>query len=212
MESINFNKKFILIILLMGIIFCIFLSTNVNAVNYDFEYRMALENIDFYDDSGNKLGIVINQGEYLYVRPELYGKTINNQFFVQTLFQANTVYIKENDLSFNNSTQVYITKETTNLYDLGGNVIGKIDKNVEVDVANRKENGFYNVSIDGYILASNLQPDPGQVGDLGQEGGEDPVRVDEGGNVITVITKGLLKLLFETLPKMLVNLFNNINL
>lgn len=212
MESINFNKKFILMVLLMAFLFNIFFIISVNAVNYDEEYRMALEDIEIYDENGNEIGIKINKGEYLNVRATKFNVIINGIEYVNTLHQSNSGFIKKSAVYFDEEKQVYITNKSINIYDFGENVIGKIDKGVMVDICEFNENGYFEIEIDGLIREDKLQPDTGQVGDLGQEGGEDPVRVDEGGNVITVITKGLLKLLFETLPKMLVNLFNNINL
>lgn len=212
MEGINFNKKFILIVLLMAFLFNIFFIISVNAVNYDIEYRMALEDIEIYDYNGNEVGIQINKGEYLDVRAKKFNVIINGVEYVNTLHQSNTGLIKKDAVYFNNEKQVYITNKSINIYDFGKNVIGKIDKDVEVDICQLHEDDYYEIEIDGLIREDELQPDTGQVGDLGQEGGEDPVRVDEGGNVITVIVKGILEFIFEKLPKMLLNVFNNINL
>ena len=207
MEGINFNKKFILMILLMTILFSIFFISSVSAEHSE---QRLIENAEFYDTEGNKIGIKLYEGEYLYVHDEK--EDINNVFYKMTVLGTNSVFIKANALDFENYiTRELITNKATYLYDSNENIIGQIDKGVKLDTALNEGDVYYQVLKDGLIIANKLQPDAGQVGDLSQEGDNIPMLVDddnEPGNVITVIVKGILKFLFEKLPKMFINLFN----
>lgn len=191
MEGINFNKKFILIILLMGIIFCIFLSTNVNAVN-----MVLTKDAEFYDTYGVKLGIKLNKGTRLYLNGE---KEVNGVVYRMTSLGSNIVRIKADALEFDNITvRNLVTEAAADIYDLHGKKIGRIEKGVKLDTAFNEGEEYFEVAIDGLIKAENFEEDINQ--DLNEDNNED-VKA-KGGNFITKIIAFILNLFSSMIVNM----------